>query len=199
MAFVRRQNWVVWLALGAMAGLLATGLWPSAPLRAVATDRTENFAITTGIIDEGIEAVFVLDFLTGSLRGAVLSNQSRGFQAVWEANVLADLTKSVTVLNVKIKAENNVRIKKGLPARPEVQVPQNPRFMLVTGLTDMRRGAARLRPSRSAIYVAEATTGMVLAYVAPWSPEQHSSDTPFVYQLLLWTAEQFATTVVRAE
>jgi hypothetical protein len=202
MALVRRQSWLVWLALGAIGGLAATGVWPTAPLHAVATDHGENFAIATGLVDDsGVEALYVLDFVTGNLKGAVLSNlmSSGGFQTTWEANVLADLTKSVTVLNAKVKQENAMRRTKGLPARPEVQVPQSPRYMLVTGTSDLRRGSARVRPSRSVVYVAEATTGVVLVYVAPWAPEQHSNNTPYSAPMALLAVEQFASTVVRTE
>jgi len=199
MAFVRRQNWIVWLGLGALGGVMFTAFWPNTPLHAVATDHGENFAMATGAVDDTTEAVFLLDFLSGNLRGAVLSNQSRGFQAMYEANVLADLANSVTVLNAKVRQENLARKKQGVPARPDVQVPQNPRFLMVTGNCDLRRGAARLRPGRSVLYVAETTTGLVLAYVIPWSSEQHVSDMAFQGKLILWAGDQFATTVVRAE
>jgi len=199
MAYVRRHSWIIWLALGAIGGLMAVGIWPHTPLHAVATDRAENFAMATGFVDDTTEAVFLLDFATGTLKGAVLSNQTRGFQAIYEANVLADLAASVNVLNTKIKLENVNRKKMGVPARPDVQIPQTPRFMLVTGATDLRRGAARLRPGRSVVYVAETNTGIVMAYVIPWSPEQHNTDTPVVAKLVFWAADQFATTVVRTE
>ncbi len=199
MAYVHRQSWIVWLALGTISGLLVTGFWPNSQLHAVATDHSDNFVMATGLVDDSTEAVFVLDFLTGNLRGAVVSNQSRGFQAVYETNVLADLAASVTALNVKVRAENVIRKKQGNPARPDVQVPQSPKFLMVTGMSDLRRGAARLRPGRSIIYVAETTTGLVLAYVVPWSPDQHSQDTAFQGKLILWAGDQFASTVVRTE
>lgn len=199
MAHVRRRSWVVWFALGTICGLLATGFWPNTPLHAVATDHSDTCVMATGMVDDSVEAVFLLDFLTGTLRGAVISNQSRGFQAVYETNVLADLAASVTALNVKVKAENVARKKQGAPARPDVQLPQSPKFLMVTGISDLRRGAARLRPGRSVVYVAEVSTGLVLAYVVPWSPEQHSNDIAFQGKMILWAADQFATTVVRPE
>jgi len=199
MAQVRRQGWAIWLALGTICGLLATGFWPNTPLHAVATDHSENFVMATGMVDDNVEAVFMLDFLTGTLRGAVISNQSRGFQAVYETNVLADLASAVTTLNAKVRQENAARKKAGAPARPDVQVPQSPKFLMVTGISDLRRGAARLRPGRSVVYIAETSTGLVLAYVIPWSPENHTQDIAFQGKLILWAADQFATTVVRPE
>ena len=70
---------------------------------------------------------------------------------------------------------------------------------MVTGISDLRRGAARLRPGRSVVYIAETSTGLVLAYVIPWSPENHTQDIAFQGKLILWAADQFATPVVRPE
>jgi hypothetical protein len=132
-----------WLALGAAAGLLAAGFWPQSPLHAVATDRSETFAIATGQIDEGMEAIYFLDFVSGDLRAAVVSRQSGKFNAFFEANVLHTLG---------------------------VDPSRNPRYMMVTGLADIRRGGPRMQVGRSIVYVAEVTSGRVAAYAIPWGP-----------------------------
>ena len=188
---------VVGLILGFLPGLILGGFWPTAPLHAVATDRTDNFCIATGIVDENIEAVFLLDSLTGTLRGAVLSNQAAGFRARYETNVLADLARAVTDVNVRIAGENAARKREGAVLRPEVRLPQAPRFMMVTGATDLRRGAARAQPGKSVVYVAEATTGIVLAYAVPWSATDHQTNRASVGTLILWAADQFSNAVVR--
>ena len=101
MAYLRKQYWAVWLAIGLVVGLMIGGIWPDTPLHAVATDGTENFALATGFVDDGAEAVYLLDFLTGTLRAAVLSNQSRGFQAYYGANVNAVNGWGQTPLDVR--------------------------------------------------------------------------------------------------
>ena len=197
MVSIPRRGWIIGLSLGLLPGLILGGLWTNTPLHAVATDRTKDFCMATGIVDETIEAVFLLDSLTGNLRGAVLSSQTPGFQARYEANVLTDLARSITEVNVRISQENAARKRDGDLPRPQVRFPQAPRFMMVTGTSDLRRGMARAQPGLSVVYVAEAQTGIVLAYAIPWSPNDHQTNRPYAGNLILWGADQFASTVVR--
>ena len=110
------------LMIGLVLGLVLGGLWSGNPLHAVATDRTDTFAIATGPVDDEIEAVYFLDFLTGELRAYVIGRQRAKFTAFFNRNVLADLG---------------------------VDPSKNPKLMLVTGMSDFRRGASRMQPSRS--------------------------------------------------
>jgi hypothetical protein len=133
---------LVWLGMGLVGGLILCGVWPQTPLHAVATDRTETFAVATGFVDDGIEAVYFLDFLTGDLSAVVLGRQGRGFVAMYRYNVTADL---------------------------KVDPAKNPKYMMVTGAADTRRGTVgRVLLSPSVVYVAEVTTGNVAAYAIPW-------------------------------
>ena len=155
-------------------------MWPNTPLHAVATDRADNFALATGFVDDGIEAVYYLDFLTGSLRAAVLSNQSRGFQAFYETNIHADMAAAM--------------------ASSGIQAPQKPSYMMVTGLADIRRmGAQRVRPGSAVLYVAESNTGFVLVYVVPWSPEMHSANQIHTDKLQVWAGGQFSAAMIRTQ
>ncbi len=138
-----KSSRLVWLAGGVVVGLLLAGLWPQTPLHAVATDRIDTFAMATGPLDEEIEAVYFLDFLTGELRAAALGRQTGKFMAFFKYNVLADFG---------------------------VDPAKNPKFLMVTGVADFRKGAAHMQPSKSVVYVAEVTTGKVGAYSVPWSP-----------------------------
>lgn len=138
-----KSSGIVWLGIGLMAGLALAGFWPNVPLHAVSTDRTETFAIATGLCDESVEAVWFLDFLTGDLEAAVLSKQTGTFNSFFKRNVLQDLGVDPT---------------------------KSPRFLMTTGMADLRRtGGARISPSRSTLYIAEITTGKVGAYSIPWS------------------------------
>ena len=134
---------VTGLGMGLVIGLLFAGYWPNVPLHAVATDRTDAFAMATGSCDESVEAVYFLDFLTGELSAAVVSKQTGHFNAFYAHNVVADLGIN--------------------PARA-------PRFLMTTGTVDLRRtGGKTTALSRSLVYVAELQSGKVAAYAIPWS------------------------------
>jgi len=200
MAYLRKQYWAVWLATGLLVGLMIGGIWPDTPLHAVSTDSTENFAIATGYVDDGVEAVYFLDFLTGTLRAAVLSNQSRGFQARFEANINADLTGVVQLGAAGMAAANAQRRKAGLPPLPQMEIPQSPRYLMTTGVIDIRRGAAaRQIPAQAVLYVAEVNTGIVLTYIIPWDRHAHNSDLPAGGPLTLWAGDQFTTALIQTE
>jgi hypothetical protein len=142
------NRWIV-LAAGLLGGLLLSGLWPHTPLHAVATDRVDTFAVATGPVDEDVEAVYCLDFLTGDLRGLVISKIGGKFRAFYNYNVLSDLGVDAT---------------------------KNPHFMMVTGMANLRaRGGTNVQPSKSIVYVFENTSGKVAAYAIPWSPSMHAA------------------------
>lgn len=188
------------VGIGIGLGVVIGGLLPGTPVRAVATDRAENYAIATGWVDEGVEALYFLDFLTGTLRAAVPSNQTRDFRARFETNVLADLQKVIDLQNANLAQVNAQRARAGQPPLPPLQVPQNPRFLMVTGNLDIRRGAAaRTRPSAAAVYVAELNTGIVLAYVVPWNQSAHAANQPQGGSLELWASDRFATAIIRTQ
>ncbi|MHC4399466.1 MAG: hypothetical protein ACYTG0_07290 [Planctomycetota bacterium] len=196
MGYLRRQGWLVALALGLAVGLIAGGLWPHTPLHAVATDHTETFAMATGFVDDGIEAVYFLDFLTGSLKAAVLSNTRRGFQAIYTANLNRDLGTFIATRNANLAQLNMQRTKTGAPPLPQVQMPQSPNFMMVTGMIDTRYAVApRMRPGQTVVYVAETNTGVLLAYSIMWSQTAHVQDQMSGGEMTLRAAEQFTTFV----
>ncbi|MGD9648601.1 MAG: hypothetical protein AB7U73_23015 [Pirellulales bacterium] len=176
-----RSNWNrrrgAWFAGGAMFGfaaaalLFGAGVWPHTPLHATATDRYENFAIATGPLDENVEAVFFLDFISGDLKAAVLSPQFGRFNAMFARNILNDLGVDPT---------------------------QNPHYLMVTGVANLRRsGGGQFRPSASVVYVAELTTGKIAAYSVPWRPDIHNAGAPFQGQMILLDVAPFREVVVR--
>jgi hypothetical protein len=135
-----------WLAAGLAGGILLSSLMGDAwhtPLHATATDRHENFALATGWMDDDVEAVYFLDFLTGTLRGYVLNVRAGQFTAYYEQNVMADL---------------------------QVDPQKNPRFLIVTGGANILRGPGGVGFGTNVIYVAEATSGNLAAYAVPWVP-----------------------------
>jgi hypothetical protein len=149
MTRARRFRGLMAVVVGLAFGLALSGFWPQAPLYAVATDRIETFGMATGPLDQKVEAVYLLDFLTGDLRVVVLGEAMGTWGGYFQANVAADL---------------------GISDR------QNPKFLMVTGMCNLRRaGGSRLQPSAAMCYVAETTTGQIAAYTVPWSPSQYAA------------------------
>jgi hypothetical protein len=153
-----KPRYILWPAVMLVAGLLLAGLWPRVPLHATATDATDTFALATGAVDADLEAVFWLDFLTGDLTAAVPGRSPGQFGAVYRYNVMADLN---------------------------IQPTQNPRFLMVTGVTALRRGGGQIQPSLSAVYVAEITTGRMAAYAIPWDRTRWNAGQPIIGTLQL--------------
>jgi len=118
----------------------------------------EAFAVCTAPIDGNVEGFFILDFETGDLSGGVLNSNTSKFAAAYKYNVLKDLG-----------------FKPGQA--------KNPRFLLVSGAADLRRG--RMPLAQSVLYVTDSTTGVTAAYGIPWNPQQSAGGAPFVGELVL--------------
>jgi hypothetical protein len=144
---------LVGIVLGLAAGLMWAGLWPNTPLHATATDRVDTFAMATGDVDEGIEAVYFLDFLSGDLSAAVIG---RGATAT--GYMLTGIHTRNVIQDMNLDAN------------------KNPRFLMVTGKADLNRGGrgGMVQASRAVVYVAEVTTGKVAAYAIPWNAAAHN-------------------------
>ncbi|MGO8689947.1 MAG: hypothetical protein ACLQLG_09950 [Thermoguttaceae bacterium] len=159
------------LVLGLAGGLVLAVFLPNTPLRASATDRSDTFAMATVSLDESIEAVCFLDFLTGNLGAATVSKMNGQFVAFWGCNVNKDLG---------------------------VDPAKSPRYMMVSGNADLRRvGGAQSGPSRGIIYVAEVTSGKVGAYCIPWSPAVRNQATPARGQIKCLDVTRFRNAVAR--
>lgn len=163
---------VAWLALGVIAGLLIAGAWPHTPLHAVATDHTDNFTIATGPVDDELEAIFFLDFLTGTLKASVISTVTGKFTALYETSVLNDLG---------------------------ITQGQNPKYLMITGVAGLRRSGAGLQPGTSIVYVAEVGSGKVAAYAIPWNRGQATAVQPIKGALYRLDVLQFRNVPVRGQ
>jgi hypothetical protein len=155
--------------VGLVIGLNIQGIWPSVPLHASATHGLEKFAIATGVVDAGVEALYFLDYLTGDLRAAVINPKTGTFNSFFTRNIAADFG--------------------GAGA--------NSGYLLVTGSADMPRGAANTQFARSVVYVANATTGQIAAYVIPWSSSAQAAGRTQNGVFLLLDVAQFRTAFVR--
>lgn len=135
------------LVLGLVVGLNAKGLWPNVPLHATATQGLDKFSIATGRVDDDMEAIYFLDFLTGDLKAAVISPRNGKFTSLFSYNIAGDFAT------------------RGGGAR----------YLMVTGLTQIPRGRAGFQYADSSVYIAEASTGKVAAYTIPWNSSLHAA------------------------
>jgi hypothetical protein len=129
---------------GAIDGTWGHGWLPPRELHASGAAASESFAIASGAIDEDVEGVYMLDFLTGDLQCSVLNFRTGRFGAVFRANVLQALGSDPV---------------------------KHPKFLMVSGAINFPRGASAARPGNSVIYVLDTTTGNFAAYGIPWRRE----------------------------
>ena len=132
----------LWLGLGIAVGLCLAYAWPHEQAQAVGSDRAAQFGMATGQVQlaDPIEAIWVLDHLTGSLKGAVLNRQSAKFTSFYYRNLPADFQ-----LDPKKQAQ----------------------WSMVTGQCILP-GQGALAPAASMVYIGEMTSGKVNAYAFGW-------------------------------
>ena len=163
-----------WLAAGLVIGMVVGGIGLSGffatPVHAVATDRQDNFAVATGWIDQDMEGVFFLDFLTGNLKAAVLNSKAGKFTAFYEQNILGDLG---------------------------IQPDKNPKFLMVTGGAALPTLPGGKRMGNSVVYIVEVTSGRAVAYAIPWVSGSSSRPPVGTSPLLKLDVAQFRGTAVR--
>jgi len=166
-------NHAALLIVGGFVGVLVTVAWSGTGqgvrVHASATHGEDNFAIATGFVDEGLEAFYFLDFLTGDLRAAVVSRRTGEFVAFFEKNIQADFGT----------------------------MTKNPKFLMVTGLANIPRGQAPFQVGQSLIYVAEASSGVVNAYALPWNSSLNAAGKPQRGEFIRLAGGEFRTTFVR--
>jgi len=151
-----KEQKLVWLLSGVIGGICLAYFWPAEPAYALATDRDQRFAICTVPVGPGSPAaVFVLDFLTGRLTGALLNMQSASFTNFWYANVSEDF---------KIPGKGD--------KSKFVMIPGN-------GFLNAAAGGGGQTMALGLLYVAELTSGKVGCYsfmfsnqVVPAAPMQ---------------------------
>lgn len=122
-------------------------VWQGLPsVHAVSANSDEAFAVCTAPIDGSTEGFFVLDFQTGDLSGGVLNQATGMFTGSYRCNVLTDL---------------------GF----EPGAAKQPRFLLVSGMSNLRRSQAGPL-GQSVLYVTDSSTGRTAAYGIPYSSQQ---------------------------
>lgn len=172
MKYGLRSVRTAWLVAALMLGIIIGGLLPESPLHATATDRAENFAMATGNIDEGIDAIYTLDFLTGDLQAYVLNPTTRSFSSWYKRNILQDL---------------------GLGQG------QAPKLVMVTGNADLRSGGGNAQYGSSVLYVAELSKGLLGVYALPFNSAALNRVNPQAQPIYALTILPFRSTTVRQQ
>jgi hypothetical protein len=141
------------------ANSLEAGFYKAAALGATSTHGNDSAIMCTGEVDVGIEAVYVLDVVTGELRGGVLNTRTGRFMTSYTySNVAKDLQSD----SVK-----------------------NPKYLMVTGEAQATQGfGGNGRIGRSVLYIAEVNSGYVACYAARWDQGRAAATTPATYPLL---------------
>jgi hypothetical protein len=157
--------------LGLVIGLNLEGIWPTAPLHASATHGIDKFAIATGLVDNEVEALYFLDFLTGDMRAAVINPKTGKFNAFYTRNIATDFGGA----------------------------GRSSGYLMVTGSVNMPRGANNYQYADSIVYVAEASTGQVAAYTIPWNSSLQAAGKRQYGEFQPLDVQQFRTAFVRDE
>jgi hypothetical protein len=118
-------------------------------LHAAATHGGDTMAIATGLIDEGVEGVFILDFITGELTCQVLNPRTGTLAGLYKRMVSGDLG---------------------------VQQGKQPKYLMVTGGLRVRQNISNVKPAETVVYVADANTGRYVAYLLPWNKAAFSQN-----------------------
>lgn len=134
------RSCLLWLLLGLVTGGGIAWTLPHRAIHAYSSDRNDKFTMTTAVTGPTTEAVFVLDFLTGQLRGFALDRSAQQFMVVYNRSVAADF---------------------------RVDANKTTRYALVSGMAQRTtRGNQSWAPSY--LYVAELSTGRVQCYAIPY-------------------------------
>lgn len=157
------------VVLGLIIGLNLEGLWPTAPLHATATHGIDKFAIATGNVDAGVEALYFLDFLTGDMRAAVINPKTGKFNSFFTRNIATDFGGA----------------------------GRSSGYLMVTGAVNMPRGSNNYQFAESIVYVAEAGTGQVAAYTIPWNSSAQAAGKRQYGEFQPLDVQQFRTAFVR--
>jgi hypothetical protein len=111
-------------------------------LKAMASHGGENFAIATGPVDDDVEGLFTLDFLTGDLQCFVINPRNGAMGGWFKTNVSAALS---------------------------VERGKKPSYLIACGNINTSGGYGGSRPAASLCYVADANTGEIAAFSFPWT------------------------------
>jgi hypothetical protein len=116
---------------------------PETLLHASASHSGKSMAMATGLIDEEVEGLFTLDYLTGDLQCYVLNSRyPTQWSGMFKYNVIQDLG---------------------------VEQGKDPNYVMVTGQAQFVRGTGTQTPAMCVLYVMDANSGNFAAYSLAWN------------------------------
>lgn len=154
------------VGIGMLIGVLATvmvddhhavGL-PETLLHATATDGGDTMAVATGVIAEGVEGVFFLDFLTGDLSGWLINRRTGGIGGIYKHNVIQDF---------------------------QIVQGKKQKYLMVTGAAPMTRGGSQVRAGDCLVYIVDQNTGNFAAYGLAVNRSAYAAGAPQVSPMVL--------------
>jgi hypothetical protein len=169
------QHRVTLLVSGMATGLLITSLiavaclhfsgffeaaqmrWLETRLHAAAAQSSDSMAVATGAIDEGVEGLFVLDFISGDLTCGVMNPRTGAIGGLFKRNVVQDLG---------------------------VEQGKQPKYLLTTGIYTAPARGSNTRPAQSIVYVADSTSGHYVGYSLPWNSQLLNSNIPQIQPMV---------------
>lgn len=122
------------------------------PVFASASCESDGVSIATGAFGSNVEAMYYLDSQNARLSAAVISRDAPSFQKSFSRNLKNDLVEAAQQFNVA--------------------VPTTPKFLMVTGDSDVRNVGTVGNLSKSLVYIAEINSGIVLVYALPGANER---------------------------
>jgi hypothetical protein len=111
-------------------------------LKAMASHGGDNFAIATGPVDDEVEGLFTVDYLTGDLQCFVPNPRTGGMAGMFKANVANDLA---------------------------VERGKKPYYLIATGQFNFASSTGNQRPASCLVYIVDANSGDVACYTFPWN------------------------------
>ena len=127
-------------------------------LHATASHGGEAFAIATGPVDDQVEGLYTLDYLTGDLQCFVFNHQNYKLAGWFKTNIAKDLSPE-----------------KG----------KKPSYLLTTGAINPSGTYSNFKPAGCICYVADANTGEIACYTYPWAKAATGAGVPQVEAMTL--------------
>jgi hypothetical protein len=132
----------VGLLVGKSNAPLPDSVMADLKLKAMASHGSDTFAIATGPVDDDVEGLYTLDFLTGDLTCFVINPRNGSFGGWFKTNVAAVLGSE-----------------KG----------KKPNYLMVTGQINSAGNYGGGKPAACLCYVVDANTGAAAAFTFPWN------------------------------
>ena len=132
---------------------------------ASASSESDGVVLATGSFNSNVEVLYYLDSQSCRLSAGLVSRSAPVFQKSFSRNLKRDLLEAAEQFNIP--------------------VPTTPKFLMVTGQTDIRNVGTVANISQSLAYIAEINTGIVFTYALPNANDRDLTISNG--EIILWT------------